>query len=108
MISMLTSAGRFAAAIASAAGLRINLKMTIQMPMIMNWIINAAIALSRCVSFVTPQNWKCQEWIRGQKMRDDPAAAKEDVGLIPKLILTLQQIYPKMLARIVWPMAAPG
>jgi hypothetical protein len=34
-------------------------------------------------------------------MREEPAAAKEVVGLIPRVKLTLQQIYPKRCARIV-------
>jgi hypothetical protein len=47
MMRILMSAGSFAAAIASPAGLRISLNRMIQIPIIMNWTINAETALSK-------------------------------------------------------------
>jgi hypothetical protein len=61
MIRMFTSAGSFAAAMAFPLVPRITVKMMIQMAIIMHWRINAEMALLKCVYFVTPQNWRCQE-----------------------------------------------
>src|SRR4030043_646082 len=108
MIRIFTSAGSFAAAMALAAGPRIALMMIIHMTMMITWMIKAERALLKKVNFVTPQNWRCQEWTRDQKMREDPTAANEKLGLRPRPRLPFQKIYPRMWARIVWPMAVPG
>ena len=56
MMRILMSAGSFAAAIASAAGPRINLNTMIQIAIRTHWMMNAAKALLAKVYLVTPQN----------------------------------------------------
>ena len=70
--------------------------------------MKAAIALLAPVSFVTPQNWKCQPYTSAQNIIEEAMAPKENVGLIPTARLPFQQTHARINATMVWPIAAPG
>jgi hypothetical protein len=108
MMRIFTSGGSLAAATLAAAGPSITPHITTQMATRMTTMIKAVIALAAPVNFVIPQNWKCQEYTRDQKMIDEATAPRENVGLIPMARLPLQHMYARMSARMVWPIAAPG